>query len=65
MKEELTRLICQSAEDARLSWSDQVILTEETSVTLHEVEEPALAQGILLVRYQRNVNAICIEYQYH
>jgi len=58
-------LIYQSAEDARLSWSDQVILTEETSVTLHEVEEPALAQGILLVRYQCNVNAICIEYQYH
>ena len=64
MKEELARLICKSGEDARLSWSDQVKLTEETGVTLREVEEMALAQGILPVRYQRNVNAISIEDQY-
>ena len=64
MKVELARLICQSAEDNRLSWSDQVKLMEETGVALREVEETALAQGILPVRYQRNVNAISIEDQH-
>jgi len=64
MKSELAGLICQSAEDSKLSWSDQVKLGEEIGVTLREIEDIALAQGIIPVRYQRNVQAISIKDQY-
>lgn len=64
MKEALAGLIRRKAGDSRLSWSDQVRLAEETGVTLRDVEDKALAQGILPVRYQRNINAISIEDQH-
>src|SRR5665647_1024051 len=64
MKEEFSRLLREKSRDSRLSWSDQVKLVEETGLTLRAVEDKALVQGILPVRYQRNVHAISIEEQY-
>lgn len=63
MKSDLAQLICQSAQDFRLLWSDQVRLAENTGHTLREVEDIALDYGIIPVRYQRNVQAISIEEQ--
>jgi molybdopterin/thiamine biosynthesis adenylyltransferase len=64
MQKELARLICQRTKNSRLAWSDQVKLMEETGFTLREVEEKALAEGILPIRYQRNVHAISLDEQY-
>ncbi|MFA7076853.1 MAG: HesA/MoeB/ThiF family protein [Syntrophomonas sp.] len=64
MKQELARLICQRAKNSRLAWSDQVKLMEETGFNLRIVEDQALAEGILPIRYQRNVHAISIDEQY-
>lgn len=63
MKSDLAQLICQSAQDFKLLWSDQVRLAENTGHTLREVEDIALDYGIIPVRYQRNVQAISIEEQ--
>jgi molybdopterin/thiamine biosynthesis adenylyltransferase len=64
MNEELKRLLLEKSRDCLLSWSDQVKLVEETGLTLRAVEDKALAQGILPIRYQRNINAISVEEQY-
>jgi len=64
MQEELATLICQRTRNSRLAWSDQVKLMEETGFTLREVEEKALAEGILPIRYQRNVHAMSLDEQY-
>ena len=63
MQEELYRLLREKSIASRLSWADQVKLAEETGLTLHAVTDMALAQGILPMRYQRNVNAISAEEQ--
>src|SRR5665647_1294012 len=64
MKEEFSRLLREKSRDSRLSWSDQIKLVEETGLTLRAVEDKALVQGILPIRYQRNVHAISVEEQY-
>ncbi len=64
MKEEQVRLLIAKSRDGRLSWSDQVKLAQVTGLTLRAVEDKALAQGILPLRYQRNLNAISVAEQY-
>jgi molybdopterin/thiamine biosynthesis adenylyltransferase len=64
MKEKTNRLLQERARDSRLSWSDQVKLGEETGLTLRLIEDMALAQGIMPIRYQRNVHAISVAEQY-
>ncbi len=65
MKAKLDGLLRKRPPDSKLSWSEQVELAKETGLSLLEVEEKALKQGILPLRYQRNLNTISIDDQLH
>jgi len=58
--EELQSYLQEHAEDDLFPWLSQVAAAELFGVSLAQVEEAALAMGILPARYQRNRQAITI-----
>jgi molybdopterin/thiamine biosynthesis adenylyltransferase len=58
MTDKVVKLLDQKVKEKWLSWSDQFELAAETHLSVHKVEEMALAKGIVPARYQRNINAI-------
>lgn len=60
---ELGQYLAGVAKDGLMSWAGQIAAAERFDCTLAEVEEAALAQGILPARYQRNRQAITLAQQ--
>lgn len=60
----LSELLLNWPQGSGLSWSEQVNLAKETGLSLRDVEEAALRQGIQPLRYQRNLDAISIAEQF-
>ena len=60
---ELRQVLAGQAENGLISWAAQVAAAERFHINLAQVEETALALGILPARYQRNRQAISVVQQ--
>ena len=61
--DELRQVLAGQAENGLISWAAQVAAAERFHINLAQVEETALALGILPARYQRNRQAISVVQQ--
>ncbi|MCW3489153.1 HesA/MoeB/ThiF family protein [Dethiobacter alkaliphilus] len=61
---QLQVFLTSHAPDGLLPWGAQEESAERFGLTLHQVEEAALAAGILPARYQRNGKTLSVEQQY-
>ncbi|HEX3010980.1 MAG TPA: HesA/MoeB/ThiF family protein [Syntrophomonadaceae bacterium] len=60
----ISKYVLEKANNGILSWPSELEITEQTGVTIREVDEAALAHNIMPGRYSRNLPALSVGDQY-